>query len=78
MEYQHHLINNLKSLRLSGILDNLDNRLQEASESNIGYLEFLSLLIGDEVDKRGSNMLKRRVRQANFAEEKNFEQFVFL
>jgi DNA replication protein DnaC len=77
MEFKHQLTDNLKSLRLSGILENLDIRLREATESNLGYLEFLSLVIGDEADKRGSNMLKKRIRTANFGEEKNFEQFDF-
>jgi DNA replication protein DnaC len=77
MEFKHQLIDNLKSLRLSGILETLDTRLTEASESNQGYLEFLSLVIGDEVDKRGASRLKKRIRTANFGEEKTFEQFDF-
>jgi len=77
MEFKHQLINNLKSLRLSGILESLDTRVREATEDNLGYLEFLSLVIGDEADKRSMNVLKKRIRTANFGEEKNFEQFDF-
>ncbi len=77
MEFKHQLVNNLKSLRLSGILESLDERLREASESNLGYLEFLSLVIGDEADKRSMNVLKKRIRHASFGEEKYFEQFDF-
>jgi DNA replication protein DnaC len=77
MELKHQLIDNLKSLRLSGILETIDTRLTEASESNQGYLEFLSLIIGDEIDKRGASRLKKRIRTANFGEEKTFEQFDF-
>ena len=34
-------------------------------------------MIGDEADKRSMNVLNRRMRSANFGEEKNFEQFDF-
>lgn len=77
MEYRHQLTENLRALRLSGISDNLDMRLREATESNLGYLEFLSLVIGDEADKRRANAIQKRLLRANFGEEKNFEQFDF-
>ena len=40
----------LKSLKLSGILENLDLRLMEAQQNQLGYSEFLSLTINDEID----------------------------
>ena len=42
----------LKSLRLSGILDSLSARNRQAIESKLAYTEFLALLIGDEVARR--------------------------
>ena len=43
------LAHQLKSLRLSGILDSLDARNRQAIESKLAYTEFLALLISDEV-----------------------------
>ena len=37
----------LKSLRLSGILDSLSARNRQAIESKLAYTEFLALLISD-------------------------------
>ena len=48
MEMHHHLERNLKRLRMPGMLYNLENRAQEAQENNLGYLEFLRLLLQDE------------------------------
>ncbi len=39
----------LKSLRLSGILDSLAARNRQAIESKLAYTEFLALLLSDEV-----------------------------
>lgn len=51
----------LKSLRLSGIADSLEARLNEAKESSLGYLEFLQIILQDEVERRS---LCRRCQQA--------------
>ena len=47
MEMQHHLEQALKRLRMPGMLYNLDMRAGEAQEHNLGYLEFLRLIIQD-------------------------------
>ena len=39
----------MKTLRLSGMLDSLDVRLEQARSANLGYMEFLGLIIQDEV-----------------------------
>ena len=46
------LAHQLKSLRLSGILDSLDARNRQAIESKLAYTEFLAMLISDEVARR--------------------------
>jgi hypothetical protein len=45
----------LKQLRLSGILDSLEMRNQQAVEKKLSYTDFLSLLIEDEVARREQN-----------------------
>jgi DNA replication protein DnaC len=75
MEMQHHLQRNLKRLRMPGLLYNLELRAQEARENNLGYLEFLSLLLQDELSNREANNLSRRLKVAGFGQQKTFEGF---
>lgn len=75
MELRHHLQQNLKRLRMPGMLFNLETRLQEASENTLGYLEFFSLLVQDEICSREANNLNKRLRAAGFGQQKTFEGF---
>ena len=45
----------LKRLRLPAMADNLDLRTHEAEEGKLGYLEFETLLVQDELASRESN-----------------------
>ena len=67
----------LKSLRLSGILDSLESRNRQAIESKLAYTEFLALLIGDEVARRDQKKFSSRIRRAQFRTTKTLEQFDF-
>ena len=67
----------LKSLRLSGIAESLEVRLEQARESSLGYLEFLQIIFQDEVERRQSSALQRRLKQAAFQEHKAIEEFDF-
>ena len=62
------LRNALKQLRLSGLLDTLDVRLQEAAGHGLNHAEFLELLLQDELAVRSDRLLKRRVKAAAFRE----------
>lgn len=77
MELRHQLKNNLKRLRMPAIMDSLDLRVQEAQENRLGYIEFLSLLIQDEIANREANNLKKRLKLAGFGQERTFEGFDF-
>lgn len=77
MDMRHHLEQNLRSLRMPGILDNLNTRLAQAQASDIGYLEFLSLLLQDERSQRDNNQVRKLLRQASFGVEKTLEGFDF-
>lgn len=67
----------LKQLRLSGILDSLDTRNQQAINDKIAYTDFLSLLISDEVARRESRKFDFRLRRAAFRSNKTLDQFDF-
>lgn len=67
----------LKQLRLSGILDSLETRNQQAIGSKMAYTEFLSLLISDEVARREQKKFDLRLRRAAFRSPKTLDQFDF-
>lgn len=67
----------LKSLRLSGILDSLEARNRQAIEGKLAYTEFLAMLISDEVARRESKKFAMRLRRAQFRRTKTLEQFDF-
>ena len=67
----------LKQLRLSGMLDSLEQRNRQALEQKLAYTEFLAVLIQDEVARREQKKLQLRLRRASFRSPKTLEQFDF-
>lgn len=77
MDLSSQLNQQLKRLRLSGILDTLDVRIEQAVEQKLGHREFLLQVTTDEVDRREQKKLTTRLRRATFAAEKTLEGFHF-
>lgn len=73
----HQLTPLLKSLRLSGIMETLEVRNKEAIERKISYIEFLTLLVQDEIERRNQARLATRLRRASFDPTKTLETFDF-
>ena len=71
------MLSHLKDLKLSGVIKTLDTRLEEAIKSNLSYLEFLELLVQDEVNNRISNANRKRLQKAKFRQHKTIEEFNF-
>lgn len=69
------LIPKLKALRLSGILETLDIRNQQAIDDKQSYTEFLERLLEDEVERRAHKQLQMRLRRAAFTAEKTIEAY---
>jgi DNA replication protein DnaC len=69
------LSNKLKELRLSGLAETLQVRLHEASGNHLSHLEFLELILQDELLVRQDRQLARRVKSAAFRELKSLEDF---
>jgi len=65
----------LRKLRLSGLAQSLDVRLQEAAGHGLNHLEFLELILQDELMVRSDRHMNRRLRQACFREPKTLEDF---
>lgn len=77
MTLSHHLTPYLKQLRLSGILDTLTVRSQQAITEQWSYDEFLTRLVQDEVERRGQKQLALRIRRGNLNPTKTLETFDF-
>jgi len=65
----------LKTLRLSGLLQSLDVRLQEAAGNSLTHGEFLELILQDELIVRKERQIQRRIKAAVFRELKTLEDF---
>ena len=71
------LNDNLKSLKLSTMIRNLQSHLRQAKQDRLGYDEFLLNLTEAEVQVRKENGRKRRLREAKFPLLKPLETFNF-
>ncbi|WP_436497248.1 IS21-like element helper ATPase IstB [Actinokineospora sp. HUAS TT18] len=67
----------LRNLKLSGMLQTLDARLAQARAGELGHIEFLQVLCHDEVARRESQAIDRRIRRAQFEEQSTLEGFDF-
>lgn len=77
MKLKHQLEPGLKQLRLSGILATLETRNRQAVEDRLSFVEFLALLVQDEVERREQKKLALRLKKANFRSGKTIEGFDF-
>jgi len=67
----------LREFKLSGIVGNLEIRIRQATDDNLGYTEFLGMLLEDEVNKRTDNKRGRLYKGAKLPFEKGIEDFDF-
>ena len=71
------LASTLHQLRLSGLAQSLDVRLEEAAGHKLSHLEFLELILQDELLVRQQRQIDRRVKAADFRELKPLDDFDF-
>jgi len=67
----------LRKLRLSGLAQSLEIRLQEAAGHNLNHSEFLELILQDELAVRAERQMNRRIASAAFREPRSLEDFDF-
>ena len=77
MTDKHQIENKLRALKLSGVLETLDIRLDQAQKDGVNFTQFLELLLEDEVQHRENKRLATRIIRAHFEEEKSLEGFDF-
>ncbi|MGD0664068.1 MAG: IS21-like element helper ATPase IstB [Syntrophorhabdales bacterium] len=73
----HHLMGDLRKLKLGGFGETLDLRLAQAQKDDLSHLAFLTLVIQDEIERREAKKLAVRIQKASFEEEKTLEGFDF-
>lgn len=75
----HHpeIAQQLRQLRLSGVLDSLDIRIRQAVEEKLSHIEFLQILLGDELARRDQNRMAVMLKKAALMSSKTIEQFDF-
>ncbi len=62
---------------MPGLWQSLELRLAEARENKLGHMDFLSLLIQDELTSREDSMFSKRLKAAGFGVQKTFSDFDF-
>jgi DNA replication protein DnaC len=65
----------LRTLKLSGMLQTLEARLAQARAGELGHIEFLQVLCHDEIARRESQAITRRLRRARFDQQVTLEEF---
>jgi DNA replication protein DnaC len=71
----HELERQLRILRLSGMVQTLLARNQEAISHHLAYTEFLELLVSDEFARRRDRLFTRRLKAARVPQLKTLESF---
>jgi len=73
----HPLLPKLRQLRLSGMLQTLDLRAAQATERQLNPVEFLALLLDDELERRSQQRLSHRLAHSGCNSLKTLTQFDF-
>jgi DNA replication protein DnaC len=65
----------MKQLRLSGMVQAVPARVAQAQGGHLAHVEFLELLVSDELAVRADRLCQRRLKQAGVTEVKDFTDF---
>jgi DNA replication protein DnaC len=73
----HPLLPKLKQLKLGGMVHTLDVRADQATDQQLTPVEFLALLLDDELERRNQMRLSQRLRQSGCNQNKSLAHFDF-
>jgi DNA replication protein DnaC len=65
----------LRILRLPGIRATLETRALQASQGDVSFMDAISMLLQDEMDRRKSSQIERRFQQSGLKEKKTLTEF---
>jgi len=77
MDVTDTLKSQLRTLRLSGVLQTLDARHRQAVDGQWSFLDFLTRLLEDEVERRAQKQLGLRLRRGQLNSTKTLDGFSF-
>lgn len=77
MNSTHPLLPKLKQLKLSGMLNTLELRSEQATQEKLSVLEFFALLLDDELERREQNRMSYRLNTSGCNSTKTLSQFDF-
>jgi len=63
----------LRELKLSGMAKTLEVRNEYAISERLSFIDFLSLLLEDELSNRRENSYRKRLSKAHFPSQKTLE-----
>jgi DNA replication protein DnaC len=67
----------LRTLKLSGMLATIEARLAQARAGELGHIDFLQVLCQDEITRRETTAMGRRLHKARFEDQATLEGFDF-
>jgi len=67
----------LRTLKLSGMLATIEARLAQARAGELGHIDFLQVLCEDEITRRETTAMTRRLHKARFEDQATLESFDF-
>jgi DNA replication protein DnaC len=67
----------LRTLKLSGMLATIEARLAQARAGELGHIDFLQVLCEDEITRRETTAMTRRLHKARFEDQATLEGFDF-
>ena len=68
----------LTTLRLGGMAQSVETRILQAQSEKLAAIDFISILVSDELQRRGDRFIARRVKQAEFRDAgKRLDAFDF-
>jgi len=73
----HPLLPKLRQLRLGGMVQTLDLRAAQATERHLTPVEFLALLLDDELERRDQRRLTLRLAESGCDDHKTLADFDF-
>jgi len=77
METYAQIKNNLRALRLGAILENIEQRIKEAIETKMSFIDFLLILTQDELDRRRQKRKELTIKKARLGNYKHIVEFDF-
>ena len=65
----------LRVLRLSGIRETLETRALQATQGELSFIDAFSILLQDELDRRRTSLIARRLKLSGLPELKTLQDF---